>query len=400
MRPIVIATSPPIAPPRPAVTNPFVCATSASTDLPTPGISASLDGFTPSGPVNAPGTEASSVASDAATDAVAPSSTERLGRLAFVAALAASTLSGCASTGFPSIEGTLSAAVPESRWQTSSSSTFAPANPHETAPVSTRFRASTHAPGLRASAHTPGLRGTVSLSALANAGEAAIQRNVDLHEQSLAETGIGAFYGSQSDYAFESRAMRREDLAQAHVPGTPMPTPEKSDCISWTMRILGEAYRSVGREGRWEQIRTTVTAHGTRGTDLARELESDGWKGIYFNPDPRLSDDGNPEHGYTARRVAQGKPYYGLRVDDRVIGYRPTPGSSTTEDLSGVSHLEKVPFFVGVARGGDHVFVGRWGRVNEFHWDVGPTEAGAIEETPLPSFVWNSGILMVPPQAW
>lgn len=68
--------------------------------------------------------------------------------------------------------------------------------------------------------------------------------------------------------------------------------------------------------------------------------------------------------------------------------------------MSGIDKLKQVPFFFGLARGGTHTFVGQDGRVNEFHWDAMPNDKNAIEEQPLQTFPWNSGLIMVPPGTW
>lgn len=134
--------------------------------------------------------------------------------------------------------------------------------------------------------------------------------------------------------------------------------------------------------------------------DLAKELKKDGWQSIYWNPDAKNPDDGNPEHSFSALQVSRGKGYYGMEIDATVQNYRPTSGKSTRQDLSGINKLNDVPFFFGLAKGGIHTFVGRSGNVNEFHWSETPDSKHAIQETPLKDWGWNSGVIMVPPGTW
>ena len=175
---------------------------------------------------------------------------------------------------------------------------------------------------------------------------------------------------------------------------------KKSSCIEWALENVEAAYQAAGMNERWSEIRSTVLRNGAKGTDLAKELQKDGWEAVYFNPDAKNPDDGNAEHSYTAAITKRGKPYYGIDVDHRVVDYRPTEGKGTTLNTSGLESLRKVPFFFGLAKGGMHTFVGREGRVNEFHWTAMPNDKLAIEERPLENFPWNSGVLMIPPGSW
>ena len=89
-----------------------------------------------------------------------------------------------------------------------------------------------------------------------------------------------------------------------------------------------------------------------------------------------------------------------VAIDHVVENYRPTADQGTALDLSGLEKLSKVPFFFGLAKGGNHTFVGRNARVNEFHWNHMPNSATAIEERPLKDWGWNSGLIMIPPGTW
>ena len=165
---------------------------------------------------------------------------------------------------------------------------------------------------------------------------------------------------------------------------------------------MGAAYKAAGKEARWNEIKTKVLRNGAKGTDLAKELKADGWTSVYFNPDALDAGSGRsaPEHEASARQVMRGGKYYGVKVDDMIVDYRPSAGSKTIKDTTGIDELKKVPFFFGVARGGDHTFVGYGDKVSEFHWDADPNSTNAVEVRSLESFPWQSGLLMIPPGTW
>ena len=84
-----------------------------------------------------------------------------------------------------------------------------------------------------------------------------------------------------------------------------------------------------------------------------------------------------------------------MPVSDFVLDYRSTPASTSCIDK-----LDKVPFWVGCARGGIHVFCGTGANVSEFHWESPATDPNAMELVALKDYAWLSGIIAVPPQVW
>ncbi len=238
---------------------------------------------------------------------------------------------------------------------------------------------------------------------MAEGGATSIDEKMRAHRESIEKTGIGIYYGDHSRFKDMTREERKEWIEAYAKPNTTPPSLDQlkeASCIGWVYENVAAAYKAAGMEERWNEIFRTVVSKGSKGTDLAKELQKDGWEVIYWNPDTRKPDDGDSEHTYTAALVKRGKPYYGIPVDHQVVNYRPSPGSSTPRDMSGIEKLKQVPFFFGLARGGRHTFVGRNGKVNEFHWTGMPDDPNSIEETPLEEWGWNSGIILVPPGTW
>ncbi len=236
---------------------------------------------------------------------------------------------------------------------------------------------------------------------LAAGGAQSIELRMKQHSEQIDRTGVGVYYGDHSSFKSMDAAARKEWAQQNVKPGaTPPSNFKESSCIGWALENVGAAYAAAGKSDRWGEILRTVAAKGSKGIDLAKELQKDGWQAVYWNPDAKNPNDGNAEHSFSATQVARGNGYYGLKVDAQVTNYRPTDAAKTKQDTSGIDKLSKVPFFFGMAKGGMHTFVGRNGNVNEFHWSEMPNSKRAIEETPLKSWGWNSGVIMVPPGTW
>jgi len=235
---------------------------------------------------------------------------------------------------------------------------------------------------------------------LAQGGANSIQNKMQGHLDAIDRTGVGTLYGDHSSFRSMSEADKRQWVRDNAKAGTNPAKPRESSCIGWALENVGAAYKAAGKEARWNEIYASVTSRGAKGTDLAKELAKDGWDAVYWNPDAKHPDDGNAEHSFSAAQAARGKGYYGIPVQHQVTNYRPTSGQGTQQDLSGIDKLRQVPFFFGLAKGGVHTFVGRQGKVNEFHWSEMPNSKHAIQESPLENFMWNSGVIMVPPGTW
>lgn len=237
-------------------------------------------------------------------------------------------------------------------------------------------------------------------SRLSQGGANALEERTRGHTQAIERSGVGTHFGDHSSFKGYDAAERKQWVESQKTAGSTPPTPRESSCIGWAMENVGAAYYAAGKAERWGEIQRTVVSKGSKGVDLAKELKKDGWEAVYWNPDARNPSDGSSEHSYSAAVVAKGKGYYGVKVDHTVQNYRPTAGGATKLDNSGITALDKVPFFFGMAKGGMHTFVGRKGNVNEFHWNAMPNDKNAIEETPLKDWGWNSGLIMVPPGSW
>lgn len=211
---------------------------------------------------------------------------------------------------------------------------------------------------------------------LAQAGKEAIEKKTKAHRDAIRQRGYGTHYGDHSSYRPPA--------------GTSL---TKSSCVVWAMECAEYAFNKIGQGSTWNAVASVARRNQLKGTYLIGELIRRGWTGLYWNPD--TSDTSDPEHSYSYHVANTRKTYYKVKVSDYVIDYRRTP-----VNMSGINKLDKVPFWVGCARGGMHVFCGTGANVSEFHWDAPATNPKAMELVALKDYAWLSGIIAVPPQVW
>ncbi len=211
---------------------------------------------------------------------------------------------------------------------------------------------------------------------LALAGKEAIETKTREHRRQVSQRGYGTHYGDHSSY----RPPAGSNLTE-------------SSCVVWAMECAAYAFNKVSANSKWNRISHVTRQNKLRGTVLIGELIKLGWTGIYWNPD--TTDTSDSEHSYSAHVAKTKKTYYKLPVSDLVVDYRRSP-----VNMTGIDTLDKVPFWIGCARGGMHVFCGTGANVSEFHWDSPATDPNAMELVALKDYEWLSGIVAVPPTVW
>ncbi len=250
------------------------------------------------------------------------------------------------------------------------------------------------------------------------AGACGARRSVveetERHEWLRERRGVGVWYGDGSSYHALSDEDRVSWLEQSTTPGQRPPTPDelnRSSCIEWVMTHVEAYYNAIGERETWERIEAIVRSEKLTGTALARELQAVGWTSVYLNADGdyqgSTEDDG--EHAYSRRVVDRDGTYYGVPVDESIVGWEADPAQ--------LESLERQPFFVYVARGGLHVTAGVDGQINELARGEGP-DGQVIYQDPLRDIIdiyaddvhdggpegrqkamhmWGSGLMLVPP---
>lgn len=207
------------------------------------------------------------------------------------------------------------------------------------------------------------------------------------HIQFFNEWHVSKYYGNRRpDYA--TKAGRVAALMAYGVPQNMAATIAAQQvgtaCITMTLQCLGRGFVAVGMQETWAKI-YAKEAEGNNflGTDLQKMLRQLGWKTYYWNADPSSNDTWDKEdralNPLTAKMLAAGMKwnpvwgghaarynevmkkgsYYGIPIDNAkaLVGFgKQAPAAFKT-----------VPFFVGIAHAGYHVFPGRRGEVIEAH---------------------------------
>lgn len=166
--------------------------------------------------------------------------------------------------------------------------------------------------------------------------------------------------------------------------------------------------RGGGYGGRFAEINSRVKDADLRGTVLCEELQKDGWTAIFYCPRTAedLADSNEREKLGALNMAKAGTRVWkspipgsnGVHCDAVITGYRGvTPDRNT---LMMLEKLENIPFFVGVANGGIHTFVGHKGSVCDFHWTAQPDDKDAMTENPVRQWKWDTGLYLVPPGYW
>lgn len=268
----------------------------------------------------------------------------------------------------------------------------------------------------------------------------AVSLAIEKHVNGLSQTGIGSMYGPKSSYALMNDKQKLDYINKSKKPGTLPEMPKETSCIGFVQNFLRTGYSLSGMGERYKEIDKRLAWSNGQGTHLLAELQKDGWKLLLWAPDARnpTTRVQNPSkdtahHTWAYGMAKQGKGYMkgvlsyghvfeGLKIDYVVSDYRPTLPAINSEDaktnhaaptktktlrnLDADELLQRIPFFVGVANGGYHVYLGSKGMVIESHSTRGPTDNTNIEFRPLNQFglfkneSYLTGVIAVPPGVW
>jgi hypothetical protein len=168
-------------------------------------------------------------------------------------------------------------------------------------------------------------------------------------------------------------------------------------CIDMTRRCLSEGFQAAGMSDTWKKIDHEVLKHDVSGTELQKALSDLGWKILFWNPDPsqNVAFDADEHQANplppapecdpkSAQPCPKAKKWQGS-WGDQVYSYkfvekkdlyplggeRPIPVDDKKLLVGFGTHppaeFRHVPFFVGTAHAGYHVFPGFAGQIIEAH---------------------------------
>ncbi|MCC6137014.1 MAG: hypothetical protein IT287_00140 [Bdellovibrionaceae bacterium] len=190
---------------------------------------------------------------------------------------------------------------------------------------------------------------------------------------------ISKYYGDRNP-KYATEAGRLAALKEYGKPPELIDQLEPISCIGLAMRCLERGFAAANMEDTWAKIYAQLkVGQKFYGTDLQKNLIKLGWKSYYWNPYPANNDKWdkedqalnplkpgqvwNPVWGGHAYRYNQAKKGYYYEKDlfvhdaTSLVGY---------EDKQ-PAFFKEIPFFIGIAHAGYHVFPGRNGEVIEAH---------------------------------
>lgn len=249
------------------------------------------------------------------------------------------------------------------------------------------------------------------------------------HEQFFYANGVSKYYGSRKWVKGEKSvktntgltlqpiapALRAKGYSENKVQALQQQMTHIS-CVELTMFCLKEGFENARQGDLWDRIAKYTKLNGVSGMAIQEGLQKLGWKNVYWNPDPsknEIWDDRdkslNPtnklkywgQHEASYNSVMNRNTYLWSRVDDKttLVGFGTRVPSAFT----------RIPFFVGVAHFGYHVFPGTYGEVIEAHSTRSLFALDNLEFSPFnplengggprwtSSEEYRSGMMTVPP---
>jgi hypothetical protein len=148
---------------------------------------------------------------------------------------------------------------------------------------------------------------------------------------------------------------------------------ESTSCVGMAISCLRQAFTATGQKAQWSKVLSFTRKNGVGGTAMQHALQQLGWRVLYWNPETMQTIDKETKrwdveeldweskgwHNWRLTTLRKRNMYWYNRVDDRstLVGFeKGTP-----------QILYSVPFWVGIANTGYHVFPGTYEEVIEAH---------------------------------
>lgn len=235
---------------------------------------------------------------------------------------------------------------------------------------------------------------------------------LNLHRDFFQRYGISAFYGDQSDFARLSIKDKRAYFRELGLDPKLADRLQAISCIGLALRCLDRDFKATGQSEVWNRLSKFTRLNAQDGKALQFGLRKLGWKVLYWNPDVRYNAEWDasekaqdPEnknrwwgyHEYRWILLQRNGSYYMNPVDDA--------RSLVNFGTNVPKFFKRVPFFLGTAHTGYHVFPGTNGSVIEGHSVRNITSHDMIESSKFnllaegggPNGAFRSGLIAIPP---
>lgn len=200
----------------------------------------------------------------------------------------------------------------------------------------------------------------------------------DDHLKFYAKWGVSKYYGERKP-EHKTREKRIAQLRKFRKPEFLVDQQVSTACIVLAMQACERGFNATGMPNTWKKIHAQLKKDNKLfGTDLQIMLQQLGWKIHYWNPDPTQNAAWDAEdkvlnplkagrvwmpvwggHALRYASAVNRGVYHDSTVDNvtRMVGFKKIQPPS----------FKTVPFFIGIAHAGYHVFPGRRGDVIEAH---------------------------------
>jgi RHS repeat-associated protein len=240
------------------------------------------------------------------------------------------------------------------------------------------------------------------LSRAANQALQTIESQMERHQMSIDEHGIGVYQGTRYK---PDKKEAKDDQAKAAKANIQV---QATNCIT----LLNEAMRTYQDDlmRPWGQItERSVDARGrgglevetARGTTLLKEARSrSDFTTVYvIDPKDKVEWKESKKAG-----VGPAKAAVVRGADTKVKHDVRLPLDHFVKQKQAIEKLKDVPFGLGITvhEWGFHTFVFSYGNVYEVHFNNGPQDPEVFEKSTLEQFMstWGSVVIAVPPGPW
>ena len=273
------------------------------------------------------------------------------------------------------------------------------------------------------------------ISILVEAAGKCLQTHIDRQNNFWEQYKVSAYYGYDSDWnnPLKTTQQDKENLfTRMNVPLSLISQLEPISCVNMTLKCVEAGFSAAGQLDIWAKIKAFTLANGQDGTALQLALQRLGWKVLYWNPSPEKVQEWDKDDLERDAKIRQGNEpvdqfhFFG-RHEERLAGveknkmylFNPVDDAETLVGYGTKipAKFTRIPFFVGTAHGGFHVFPGKFGKVIEAHNHTRITNKRTVEAGPFdplgqlptqnhrPEFhpdagaygIYRSGIIAVPP---
>jgi hypothetical protein len=288
--------------------------------------------------------------------------------------------------------------------------------------------------GLAPAAHAGGFQGSFQTSSdeqamhlatlpkLMQTASECLTTYLSNHKSFYQKYGVSPYFGDQSSFSKLSHADRKEVLmTQMREHGVSessisralrSTTWEATSCIGLTLKCLGSGFNATGQAEVWKRLLAYTKLNGADGSSLQNGLQELGWRVLYWNPN--TSKAAAWDEAEQSRWPGDPKHIWGHHADNwSSVRNRGRYLYNDVDDISSLvnfgirvpAKFKSVPFFVGIAHMGYHVFPGAYGQVIEGHSTRSiddPQTLEGSEFNPLangggPRGNYMSGLIAVPP---